>query len=334
MPHASLSFRLHRLVPLLLAVASSVVATPPAHAQADTTFDPSIARPRFAGNGPRVLIDETHANAFTLRNGRGRALPSLLTADGYRVSSSGGPLTRAVLRDVDVLVIAAAQGAGPGDIQANGGPLPDSARQRPAFTADEIATVDAWIRDGGALFLLTEHWPFGRSMSGLARPLGIDIRDGYLADTAHLARFAQRDSIVAGSQMESIVVISRANGLLSSHPITDGQHPTERVERVVVGGTSLCGPDGASTLFRVARSAEQRIAEGTPGADPRLGCAQGIAFAHGRGRVVALADANWFVTAQIRDYGSKRVRLGLSMTDAQNRQLTLNAVHWLSQALH
>jgi hypothetical protein len=49
--------------------------------------------------------------------------------------------------------------------------------------------------------------------------------------------------------------------------------------------------------------------------------------------VVVLGDANGFVTAQERMVGNKAVKVGLSMSDSDNRQLTLNIVHWLSGAL-
>ena len=134
--------------------------------------------------------------------------------------------------------------------------------------------------------------------------------------------------------MESRILASRANGLLSDHIILMGRDSTERVSSVVIfGGTSFCGPPGAAPLIRVAPTAEQRIAAGDPGTAPRIGCAQGLAFPFGRGRVVVLGDANGFVTAQERMVGKKTVKVGLGMSDVENRQLTINVLHWLSGAL-
>jgi hypothetical protein len=305
-----------------------------ADAQNDTTFRPVIRRPAYVGSGPHVVIDEGHWNAFTTDEGRGVALIDLLRADGYRVTSFDRRFSTQDLRDANVLVIAAARGRDWQSLRSNGGTEPDSMISQPAYSPDETAAIVQWVRAGGALLLALEHYPYGRTMAGLAARLGVDVRDGYLADTAHLHRASLPDSVARGTPMESRIVASRRNRLLSDHLILMGRDSTERVSGVVIfGGTSFCGPGDAAPLIRVAPTAEQRIAPGDPGTAPRVGCAQGLAFSLGRGRVVVLGDANGFVTAQERMVGNKAVKVGLSMSDSDNRQLTLNVVHWLSGAL-
>jgi hypothetical protein len=302
------------------------------HAQPDPDFRPVIDRPVYAAPGPRVLVDEGHWNAFTEAEGRGGALRALLTADGYRVDGHQERFTTAALRGVRIVVIAAARGIDWFTLQMNGGQLPDSLRMAPAFRRDEVGALRQWVQDGGGLFLALEHFPYGRTMAGLAAGFGIDVRDGYLADTAHLHRASLPDTIRPNTPMESRVLASRANGLLTEHAITRGRDGSERVSAVVLfGGTSMCGPRGSDVLIRVGPTAEQRIAAGDPGESQALGCGQALAFAFGKGRVVVTGDANGFVTAQERDLGTKRAKVGLGMSDAQNRQFTLNAVHWLSR---
>lgn len=324
-----------RIVVAILCVAYHLIAiTRPATAQSDTTFRPVIHRPAYSGSGPRVVIDEGHWNAFTTDEGRGVALVDLLRADGYRVTSFDRRFSAQSLRDADVVVVAAARGMDWQQLRSNGGSEPDSIVSRPAYTPEETAAIAEWVRAGGALLLALEHYPYGRTMAGLASRLGITVQDGYLADTAHLHRASLPDSIARGTPMESRILATRENRLLSDHMILRGRDSTERVGSVVIfGGTSLCGPPAAAPLIRVAPTAEQRIAAGDPGTAPRIGCAQGLAFPFGRGRVVVLGDANGFVTAQERMVNNKPVKVGLSMSDADNRQLTLNALHWLSGAL-
>jgi hypothetical protein len=322
-------------IPSLVLLHVLLIGFQSADAQQDTAFRPAVTRPAYGGRGPRVIVDEGHWNAFTPDEGRGVALIDLLRADGYRVSAFSQRFSQQGLRDADVLVITAARGLDWQTLRSNGGSIADSMISQPAYTAAESEAIVQWVRSGGALLLAVEHYPYGRTMARLAARLGVDVRDGYLADTAHLHRASLPDSIARGTPMESRILASRENGLLTDHLILGGRDSTERVSRVVIfGGTSFCGPPNSAPLIRVGATGEQRIAAGDPGQAAHVGCAQGIAFSLGRGRVVVLGDANGFVTAQERSVGAKQVKVGLSMSEADNRQFTLNALHWLSGALN
>lgn len=316
---------------LLLPLAGATLLSSAAAAQQDSSFHAHVPRPAYVAAGPRVLVDEGHWNAFTTAEGRGRALQELLGADGYRVGVIAGRLTPAVLWDADVVVIAAARGLDWLTLKSNGGTVPDSAILAPAYTPDEARALHAWVQRGGGLVLAVDHFPYVRTMGVLATPFGVDLRDGYLADTAHLHRASLPDSFPAGTPLDGRVLASRANGLLAEHPITNGRDSTERVSEVVLfGGTSLCGPATSAVLVRLGDAAEQRTMGPFPASVPSRGCAQALALRVGRGRVVVLGDANGFVTAQERDLGTRRTKVGLSMSDVQNRQFVLNALHWVS----
>ncbi|HKS28523.1 MAG TPA: hypothetical protein VJS44_11915, partial [Pyrinomonadaceae bacterium] len=55
------------------------------------------------------------------------------------------------------------------------------------------------------------------------------------------------------------------------------------------------------------------------------GRSQGVAFRYGRGRVVVMGEAG-VLSAQLPLDGA----MGMNDTRADNRQLTLNIMHWLS----
>lgn len=59
------------------------------------------------------------------------------------------------------------------------------------------------------------------------------------------------------------------------------------------------------------------------------GRAQGVAFDHGNGRVVVLADAAMFDDRAVVVPGGE-MRIGLAREDIDNRQLALNVIRWLT----
>ncbi|CAN5795755.1 hypothetical protein BH23GEM9_BH23GEM9_15920 [soil metagenome] len=323
----------HKAAPLLVLTTCSFICTP-AEAQNDHGFRPRISHPAYTANGPRVLVDEGHWNAFTLEEGRGSALHDLLRADGYRVAAISSAFTPSALEAADILIVAAARGLDWNTLESSSGGTPDSAVMFSAFTHAEIEDVRAWVDGGGGLLIAAEHFPYAHTMAALAMVFGVELRDGILADTANLHVASLPDSFPSGTPMDGRILASRENELLRPHSITRGRAPAEEVASVVFfGGTSLCGPASSHTLVTLSRTAEQRPLGPFPQPQPQRGCAQAIAFPHGNGRVVVLGDANGFVTAQERDLGTKRVKVGLSMEDADNQQFLLNTVRWLSKLL-
>lgn len=287
----------------------------------DPDFDTRVVQPAYDSAGPRVLYDEGHRNVH-LANGRYKGFVDLIANDGYDVRRNAGPFSPDRLRDVSVLVIVGARGL-------------NEAEDAPAFVEEEIAAVDAWVRSGGSLLLITDHYPFGAAAEALSRRFGIDVTNGIVEDPVYHDR----------SHGESHVVFSRANGLLGDHPITQGRNPSERIERVLTfTGTSLGARAGVSAFLALSDSAVDRpssvpvVERG--GGDVRVsvvygdpvaaqGRAQGLALAHGAGRVVVLGDAG-MLSAQRNGPGGSRV--GMNVPGYDNRQLALNIMHWLSRS--
>jgi hypothetical protein len=307
-----------RLVSAALALALTAFAARPAAAQqlVDSTFVPQVARPAFGSTHPVLLFDEGHGNPLTLAD-RFRPFQQLLEADGYRVVRSPQRFSTALLKLANVLVV-----VDPLD-RIGDTVLPGF----PAFTQDEIRVVDDWVSAGGALLLVAEQAPFGRSAAGLASALRVTMSNGVTTDPAH------EDSVSANP---GCLLFSRDNGLLADHAITRGRDSLEIVRRVATWtGQSLDGPPGAVRLLALSKDAHD---VGIGDSVVARGSAAGLAFMRGHGRVVVLGDAA-MLTAQLNVTPSPDrppgvpLEMGINRTDLDNRQFTLNVLHWLSGVL-
>lgn len=310
-----LLLRLVLLVAVLLLAALAYLAAFPIGQQPDRSFDAAVKSPAYTDHHPVVLFDEGHHNAHTATGGYS-PFAKLLRNDGYQLRSHDGPFTQDALRDVSVLVIVnAAGGSNPKLFGLNLPFLRRGERDAPAFTDAEVAAVLAWVSEGGSLLLIADHAPFGSAAAKMAKAFDVAMSQG----------FTEIPDQYPGQRDPSELEFSRTNGLLGEHPILEGRAPEERIGRVrTFTGQSLDAP-GAAILFKLPPAAVEFIPN-EPTARP-AGGAQGVALAHGRGRVVVLGEAA-MLTAQIE--GGHR--WGMSQKDLDNRQLALNVMHWLSGA--
>jgi hypothetical protein len=283
----------------------------PALAQqmADPHFDTRVENPTFTKNFPRVLFDEAHNNVDTTV-GRYKPFADLLFNDGYHIAVNRRPFTKAALSSFKILVIVNPLGAEESD---------DEGAEAPAFTAEESDAVTDWVRSGGALLLVVDPAPFASAAEILATPLGVEMSKGDTTDPANTDK---------AFNSPGIIVYSKANQLIAEHPITNGRGEAERVKRVIVfDGQSLKGPKGSEVFLKLADTAVDEVASAGKSA---AGRAQGLAFRLGKGRVVVLGDAA-MISAQLS--GSDKRAVGMNIPDIDNRQLTLNIMHWLSGLL-
>lgn len=287
----------------------------------DRDFDTRVAAPAHTGTRPLVLYDEGHSNTHTA-DAAYRPFVELLRADGHEVRVARETISGETLAGAAVLIVAAAKGA-------------NDANDEPAFTDAETAAIDRWVRAGGSLLLVTDHWPFGPAAASLAGRFGVTMGNGLVEDPAH----------GEPERGASHLVFDRADGLLGDHPITRGRGAAEEVRRVLTfTGQSLAGPPGATTLLALADSAVEypptaprvvrdggdvRVTMEYGDPVPAAGRAQAVALEHGTGRVVVLADAG-MLRAQ-RPRGGPPV--GINVAGYDNRQLAINVVRWLSRAL-
>jgi hypothetical protein len=136
-----------------------------------------------------------------------------------------------------------------------------------------------------------------------------------------------RVSVDPANETDNGLLFSREKNQLGDHAILHGRGPAEEVYRVLTfTGQSLKGPPGSVDLLKFSDTAKD------VGRDrkeiPAAGRAQGIAFKHGRGRVVVMGEAG-DLSAQI--YGADPPgKMGMNVPGSNNRQFALNIVHWLS----
>jgi hypothetical protein len=99
-------------------------------------------------------------------------------------------------------------------------------------------------------------------------------------------------------------------------------------------GSSLTAPKPDDEFLKLSPSASNVPYQSGAPADQKVRTAQGAALHFGRGRVVTLADTN-VVAAQVlkSTRNSMALRSGMGYAGADNRQLVLNIVHWLSGLL-
>jgi hypothetical protein len=276
----------------------------------DPEFNTNVANPAYTRSEPRVLFDEAHHN-FHTTDGRYKPFADLLRNDGYRVVRNRQAFSKETLNSFKVLVIANALGAEEMD---------DNGADASAFTEEECQAVQDWVKGGGSLLLIADHAPFGGAASSLASRFGVDMSKAFTYDPANS---------VEGNP--SVLIFSRENKLLSTHPITEGRDEKERVNRVQsFTGQSLKGPADSVSILKLADTAKDTPDQNMDASVSAAGRAQALAFKFGKGRVVVQGEAA-MLSAQIS--GPEKLKMGMNVPGNDNKQYALNVMHWLSGLL-
>jgi hypothetical protein len=306
---------------------------PPAAGQQvpDRDFKVAVADPTYKNTHPRLLFDEAHFNVHTTQ-GSYKTFVDLVTSDGYQVTVNDRPFDGKVLAGYDILVISNARGA----------PRPS---EKPAFTDAECDAIGDWVQGGGALLLVTDHYPTGHAAENLAKRFGVEMSKGTTSDPAHTP-----PGTVGG-----VLLFSRDEKSLGDHPITRGRNESERINRVATfTGQSLKGPAGSVALLKFSDTAVDRLPGGAgnvsgpadlpparalvrrrPAAAEAptvsaAGRSQALALGFGQGRVVVLGEASQITAQRV---GPQQRPMGMNYPNCDNRQWTLNIMHWLSGLL-
>jgi hypothetical protein len=195
-----------------------------------------------------------------------------------------------------------------------------------ALGADEVGAITGWVESGGALLLAFDHYPNDAAIATLASALGISVARGMTTDDT-ASRVPWNCFLVC----RGWIGFDREPGRLRPHAVLDGRSAAERISRVVTfGGSSLTTGDSSSEFLALSPAAVN-VANGPDDeTGGPVGRAQGAAIRVGSGRVVALADSNMIGT-QLLPLGARDVPMGLAVAD--NRQLLLNLLHWLSRLI-
>ncbi|MBU0755246.1 MAG: DUF4350 domain-containing protein, partial [Planctomycetes bacterium] len=276
---------------------------------ADPSFYPEIRHPAFEqGKGPKVLIDEAHNN-FHTAEGTYKPFASLLERDGYRMERGRARFDKHLLEPCRILVIS--------DPML----LKD---ESPPYSDAEVKIVHAWVRKGGSLFLITDHFPDPPAIEKLAAAFGVTLNNGYVMNGYPDAK-------------EKPLLFERAKETLGEHAVTNGIKEGEKIETVATfcGTAFKAGPDFTPILiFEPGKKSwmpekPYDFKPDTPVEDVG-GWYQGAVAECGQGKVAVFSEAAMF-TAQLFDNG--RVPVGMNHPLAEdNVQLLLNLIHWLSEA--
>ncbi|MEK6375718.1 MAG: hypothetical protein AABO58_23820 [Acidobacteriota bacterium] len=273
----------------------------------DASYAVDVAQPAYTSSHPRVLFDEAHHNHHRMSTSY-RPFAKLLANDGYRVIPLRKDVTPHNLADAAVLVVVTAMGH-------------DEAGMTMPFTEAECDAIEAWVRGGGSLLVVTDHFPFGQDVANLTRRFGVESSGGMTFDEKH---HEARD--------DSQLVFSRENGLLAEHEITRG------VRRVMTfTGESVRGGTPLLKLSETAVNRPAKVRVTRSGGDTRVeveygdpqsarGWSQGVVIEHGRGRVCVLAEA-----AMLSAQREGERRIGMNYPGCDNRQFALNVMHWLTR---
>ena len=272
----------------------------------------------------RILLDEAHHNLYAAASGGYRSFVQLVTEEGFAVTTNRLPFSSARLASTDILLIANPHGA---DAEAA-----VEQRARAAFTEAEADAILEWVEGGGALLLVTDHYPTGAAAGALARRFGVGLSGGWTDDPEH------RRTMPGYGAVFGYLLFSRTNGLIGAHPITDGRDPSERVRAVATTtGESIEGPTASSVLLRLSATAVDWLPPPTGSREPPVravrdfnpcptcatrpagGRSQAIALEVGRGRVVVV--------------GEMGVLIDYSVREADNRRFALNIIRWLAREL-
>jgi hypothetical protein len=238
------------------------------------TIDLVSALSESPGRRGRVLFDEAHSEAWTIRPELARSMQpahprdssyelaaAALAAGDFAVEANvGDRLTLERLRDVDVLVI-----AHPSD------PVWERTTGvgTPRFTASERAAIERFVRSGGGLIVLgeTENEKYGNNLNDLLAPYQLRLENDTVQDYAHHHRSAP----------------SWVLGELEGGDRGCGGDLLARVHSVCFyRATTIAAPAHASVPVRTGPDATRPRA-------PLL-----AAVEHGDGRVVLLADSDLF----------------------------------------
>lgn len=282
-------------------------------------FDATVKNPAYEKDmGPKVLFDEGHHNHHTSTVSY-KAFVDVIVNDGYVLSVNKKKFAPDILKGSDILVISNAM---------------DERNVKdwtitpyyPAFAQDEVEAVHSWVKEGGGLFLIADHEPFGTAAFDLAQRFGIVLSKGRVFDP------------------KSVILFSREKRNLLEHPVTKGRNESEKVERIkTFTGESLQAPEGSG--FMKLSDAAYDLDPLTKKKRPVPGNFQGVAFAYGKGRIVVLGEAA-MVTVQrsgmrMPEKKLKKLRgmvtfspaWGMVPKDNDNKKLLLNLMHYLSKLL-
>jgi hypothetical protein len=216
----------------------------------------SVERRPGSGSRTHILLDEAHHNLFAAAAGGYRSFVRLVTEEGFSVTTNSAPFSAGRLATTDILLITNPNGAGAAAADRR-------TRARSVHTDAEVDVVQQWIAAGGALLLVTDHYPAGASARILAQRLGVHLSAGWTDDSSH------RRTLPTYGPVFGYLLFSRAASLIGDHPIMNGRDRSERIETVsTTTGESIEGPPGSIALLPLSPTALDWLPTGSAHEQP------------------------------------------------------------------
>ncbi len=271
------------------------------HAQQrfDTTFTPHIVEPLFDESfAPVICIDSAHNNLHTLGGGFS-PFARLMKANGFQVRDMNSSVSnREVLLGCDIYaIINPLHESNLGNWR-----LPNPS----AFTTQEIIEINNWVNEGGSLFLVADHMPFGGAAYDLAHSFGFEFSNGF-------ARLKKE-----GSQPDYFSV---QNERLVDHTILAGE-----IQSVTTfTGSAFTYPEEAEIILSFKKgdiSLEPEIAwqfEDTTKTIDLENYAQGALMNYGKGKLAVFGEAAMFTARNITNENGT-FKVGFNSRLAPNNQ--------------
>ncbi len=280
----------------------------------DISYSPTFQAEYSPNKGPEVYIDEAHNNLHT-RKGLYATFSNLLEKDGYNVKSFEQKFTVKSLKKIKFLVISNALHLQ--NVNDWNGPVAS------AFTKNEIKALNDWVDNGGSLFFIADHIPFGEASADLALSFGFNFSKG---------------SVIKLDE-KGVDLFSRNRNTLISNCITEGRNSSEFVDSIVTfTGQAIEIPVDARPILLfddefAHYSPETRKNLDGVKAENIVGMSQGAYMQYGSGRIVVFGEAAMF-TGQLPAGLSFWKKIGMNAPEAKNNyKLLLNTMHWLDGTL-
>ncbi|GAB5526755.1 MAG: hypothetical protein Roseis2KO_46270 [Roseivirga sp.] len=271
-------------------------------ADPDFKYEDLVAR-YVAGEGPLVLIDEAHNN-FHTREGRYAPFAEVLENYGLQVGSLSKSITRESLQGVSLLVI-----SNPiHESNLGNWVLPNPS----AFSEEEVAAIKEWVAQGGRLFLIADHMPFGGAAQAIGKAFGFEFGNGFARNPA----------------VQGWDYFTKKDQSLAEHEVTKG------IEQVATfTGQAFTIPEKAEGLIRFPKGyislrpdTAWRFRPETPSIDIE-GQYQGAVLKHDKGRLAVFGEAAMFTTQLA---GAQQFKVGMNARGAeQNAPFLVNILDWL-----
>ena len=281
----------------------------PAQQRPDTTFIPEIVESLYDSTlSPVICIDSAHNNLHTLGGGFS-PFARLMKANGFQMRDMSAFVT-----DTEVL-----SGC---DIYAIINPLHESnlgnwrLPNPSAFTTQEIIEINNWVNDGGKLFLVADHMPFGGAAFELAKSFGFEFSNGF-------ARLKKE-----GNQPD---YFSLQNERLQKHPMLVGEIPSV----TTFTGSAFTYPEEAELILSFKKgdiSLEPEVAwqfADTTKTIDLENYAQGALMNYGKGRLAIFGEAAMFTARDVtNENGTFKVGFN-SWLAPNNQQFAVRLMRYL-----